>query len=621
MNPPHPSYPPSLGATYLGDRRCRFLVWGPKVRTLELRLLGPAERILEMNRRDGGYFELTVDGVEPGTEYFYRIDGDRDRPDPASRYQPGGVHAPSAVVDSRFEWTDGYWHGISLHKYLTYELHVGTFTPEGTFDAAIDYLDDLRELGVTAIELMPVAQFPGGRNWGYDGVHPFAVQNTYGGPAGLKRLVDAAHARGLAVVMDVVYNHVGPEGNYLPEFGHYFTGHHHTTWGAAINFDDRYSDEVRRFFIENALYWIDEFHIDTLRLDAVHAILDFSARPFLQELADAVRVEGERLNRLVYTIAESGLNDARLISSKEAGGIGIDGQWCDDLHHALRTELMADRSGFFVDFRGFDDVVKAYRDGFVLNGGYSIFRGRRHGNSARDVDPVKLVVCAQNHDQIGNRQFGERLTELVSFEQLKLAAAVILLSPYQPMLFMGEEYAETARFQYFVSHLDKGLIEAVRSGRKAEFTEFNWKDEPPDPQDEATFLRCKLNHALKKSGKHRIMREFYQQLIKLRTSEPSLAYPEREKMEIAVPSSSRAMTVRRWSAGREIFCAFHFGAENASVDVRLTPGKWQLVLNSADSRWNGPGDPLPRQIESTGQTTLPLPRHSMCIYVKRTGIK
>ena len=285
----HPNYSLTLGATYLGNGKCRFLAWAPSVKNLEVKLFGRQERLLPMQPGDRGYFELVAEEVEPGTRYFYRIDGERDRPDPASRFQPEGVHHASAVVDSQFAWSDDHWHGIPLHRYITYELHVGTFTAEGTFEAAIAHLDDLKDLGITAIELMPVAQFPGGRNWGYDGVHPFAVQNTYGGPDGLKRLVDAAHGRGLAVVMDVVYNHVGPEGNYLTEFGHYFTDRHHTPWGRAINFDDRDSDEVRRFFIENALYWVGDFHIDALRLDAVHAIYDLSARPFLQELADAVR--------------------------------------------------------------------------------------------------------------------------------------------------------------------------------------------------------------------------------------------------------------------------------------------------------------------------------------------
>ncbi len=615
----HPICPPTLGATLLENGACRFLVWAPNVDRLELKLLDPEERLLPMQPRDRGYFALTVSDVSPGTRYFYRIDGERDRPDPASRFQPEGVHRPSAVVDSNFPWTDQHWHGIPLRDFITYETHVGTWTAEGTFDAAIGCLEDLKDLGITAIELMPVAQFPGGRNWGYDGVHPFAAQNSYGGPDGLKRFVDAAHAHGLAVILDVVYNHIGPEGNYLGEFGHYFTDRHHTPWGEAINFDDRDSDEVRRFFIENALYWIDQFHIDALRLDAVHAIYDFSARPFLQELADAVRLEGERLNRRVYSIAESSLSDARLISPKALGGCGVDGQWCDDLHHAIRTELTDERLGYFMDYEGFPDIVQAYRHGFVQEGGYSEFRGRRHGNSARHIDPVKLVVCSQNHDQVGNRMKGERLTELASFEQLKLAAATVLLSPYQPMLFMGEEYAETAPFLFFISHGDADLIEAVRRGRKEEFARFHWKEEPPDPQAEATMERCRLNYALKHEDHHRAIREYYQRLIALRKAEPAFVFPDRERMQVEAWEEQRVMALRRWSAGRELLTLFHFGSANVTISLRWPPGEWEKILDSAEPRWNGPGSSLPACIESSGEHNLALVPHSVGVYAKRSA--
>jgi maltooligosyltrehalose trehalohydrolase len=612
--PEHPTYPPALGATYLGDGKCRFLVWAPHVERVELKLVAPRPAVLPMQVRERGYFELTAEGIEPGARYFYRLAGERDRPDPASRFQPEGVHGPSAVVESPFRWTDAHWHGLPLHQYITYELHVGTFSEEGTFDAAIAHLDALRQLGITAVELMPVAQFPGGRNWGYDGVLPFAVQNTYGGPDGLRRFVDAAHQRELAVVMDVVYNHVGPEGNYLAEFGPYFTDRHHTPWGRAVNYDDHGSDEVRRFFIESALAWLEAFHIDALRLDAVHAIFDFSARPFLQELADAVRQEGERLNRRVYTIAESSLNDARLIASKELGGCGIDGQWCDDLHHAVRTTLVDERGGYYADFRGFDHLVKAYRDGFVHDGDYSEYRGRRHGNTVRHVDPIRLVVCSQNHDQVGNRLSGERLTDLVSFEQLKLAAGLILLSPYQPLLFMGEEYGETAPFQFFISHGDPQLVEAVRRGRKEEFARFRWQQEPPDPQAEETFMRCKLNHALRHAGQHRALWAFYQRLIELRKTASPLAFPDRQRMQIDVPAPERVLAVRSWSAECELALLFHVGAEAATVPFRWPVGTWNQLLDSADPAWAGPGSGLPPRLESSGDVSLVLPPCSVAVY-------
>lgn len=612
----HPNYPPTLGATYLGGGRCRFLVWAPKVQQVELRFPGPPERLLKMQPLDRGYFQLFVDDVGPGTEYLYRLDGGSDRPDPASRYQPQGVHHASSIVDSNFAWTDRQWAGIPFHLYLTYELHVGTFTDAGTFEAAIEHLDELRDLGVTSIEIMPVAQFPGERNWGYDGVHPFAPQNTYGGPEGMKRLIDAAHSRNLAVVLDVVYNHIGPEGNYLSEFGDYFTESHRTPWGAAINYDDRGSDEVRRFFIENALYWIEEFHVDALRLDAVHAIFDNSAQPFLQELAEAVHLQGERLNRRVYTIAESSLNDSRLIAPVETGGIGIDGQWCDDMHHAIRTELVNDRSGYYVDYRGFEDIVKAYRQGFTQTGEYSLFRSRKHGNSSQHIKPLQLVVCSQNHDQIGNRLLGERLTELTSFEQLKLAASTVILSPYQPLLFMGEEYGETARFQFFVSHSDPGLIEAVRKGRKEEFESFQWEGEPPDPQDEQTFLSCKLNHGLKNESHHRLLNDCYRELIRLRQSLPALAFPDRTRMEINAISSLRLLLVRRWASGQEVLTLLHFGGSEAECSTDLLQRQWNKVFDSSETRWGGNGSKLPQQIDPSTEARMVLSPHSAAVYMK-----
>lgn len=617
--PAHPIYPPTLGARLLEDGSCQFRVWASKARRIDLRLMTPDERLLPMTPAEPGYFELRLEGIAPGTQYLYRIDGEHDRPDPASRHQPHGVHRPSAVVSPDFPWTDHQWSGLPLHRYITYELHVGTFTLEGTFDAVVSHLDNLKDLGITAIELMPVAQFPGGRNWGYDGVHPFAPQNTYGGPDGLRRLVDACHARELAVVLDVVYNHLGPEGNYLGQFAHYFTGRYRTPWGEAINVDDRHSDEVRRFFIENALAWIEEYHVDALRLDAVHAICDFRARPFLQELAESVRLQGERLNRRVYTIAESSLNDPRLIRPVELGGAGIDGQWNDDLHHALRTAITGDCGGYYADFRGVRDLCKAYEDGFVMDGQSSAYRGRRHGKSARDVPPEKLVVFAQNHDHIGNRMLGERLGMLVSFERLKLAAAAVLLSPYQPLLFMGEEYAETAPFQYFVSHTDPGLIEGVRKGRREEFAQFAWEGEPPDPQAEETFTRCRLNHRLKESGFHQVMWNFYRELISLRTGSPALAFANRERMDVKLIHDGHAVLMLRRATGHDVAVVLNFDEKHGLLTIPLPSGTWTKQLDSADPYWNGPGSPVPGRIETAGEVTIPMAGLSVLVLFRVTG--
>lgn len=605
-SPEHAAYPPSLGARLAADGSCRFRVWAPFAGQVDLRLCDSPGRSLPMERHEKGYYELTVPGVEPGARYAYRMDGTKERPDPASRFQPGGVHAPSAVVSPDFAWTDASWHGLPLHRYVVYELHVGTFSQQGNFAGVIERLDELQDLGITAIELMPLAQFPGERNWGYDGAYPFAVQNSYGGPDGLRRLVDAAHARGLAIVLDVVFNHFGPEGSYFAEYGPYFTETYRTPWGAAINFDGPGSDEVRRFFFECALHWIETCHIDALRLDAVHAICDRSAQPFLQELAAAVRWEGERLNRRVYTIAESASNDPRLILPNELGGYGIDAQWCDDFHHALWTALTRERSGYYRDYRGFDDLVKSFRSGYVLDGRYSAFHQRRYGAPLREVERQRLFVFAQNHDQIGNRMLGERAAELVSYEQLKLAAALVLLAPFQPLLFMGEEYGETARFAYFVSHGDPELADRVLQGRRQEFADFLGEEVLPDPQHEETFLLSKLQPRLQDKSSHHTLRAFYQRLIALRKSEPLFAPSGRNRWEVQVPVPGRVLALRYHSPTRQLLTLFHFGNEPVQAAVQAGPGKWETSLDSAHACWEGPGSSLGRRWNGEASLSLSL---------------
>lgn len=585
----HPHYPPSLGALPQADGSCRFRVWAPKAKSVELLLTEPSERSVPMQPEARGYYSVILDDIDPAiTRYLFRLDGKDAWPDPASRFQPDGVHQPSAIVGSEFEWTDETWHGIPLSSYIIYELHIGTFSDEGTFDGAIPHLDRLVDLGITAIELMPVAQFPGSRNWGYDGVYPFAAQNSYGGPNGLRRFVEACHQRKLSVVLDVVYNHLGPEGNYLGKFGRYFTRKHTTPWGDAINFDGSGSDEVRRYFIENALYWIRDCHIDALRLDAVHAIFDQSASPFLQELADAVRLQGELSNRHAYTIAESNLNAPRMVLPKSAGGYGMDSQWVDDLHHALHGELTGERAGYYSDFTSFSNLVDCCRDGFVYSGQYSTFREHSHGQPARELPASTFVVCSQNHDQIGNRMLGERLPELVDFESLKLAAGFVLLSPYVPLLFMGEEYAETAPFQFFTSHGDEHLIQAVRRGRKSEFKDFDWQGEPPDPQCEETFRRCRLDHSLRDHDHHAVLESFYRELIRLRRTEPALITLDRRQMNVWSSESARVLMTHRQAESADIVCIFYFGTERTTTDIPLPAGVWSIVLDSAGPGWQGP---------------------------------
>jgi maltooligosyltrehalose trehalohydrolase len=591
-------------------------VWAPSLEKVELHIVSPRDRAIPLDKEEHGYHYVIAEGVNPGDRYVYRLNGQKERPDPASRFQPEGVHKPSQVVDPDFPWEDGFWTGLPLHDYVIYELHVGTFTPEGTFNAVIPHLDELNELGVTAIELMPVAQFPGNRNWGYDGVYPFAVQNSYGGPEGLKRLVNECHRRGLAVVLDVVYNHLGPEGNYLWDFGPYFTDRYKSLWGNAINFDGPHSDGVRHFFIENALHWVTEFHIDALRIDAVHAILDFSAYPFLEELASVVHNEADQLKRRIYLIAESDLNDTRVIRSRELGGYRFDAQWNDDFHHALHTLLTGEQEGYYQDFGSIGHLAKAFREGFVYSGQYSSYRRRRHGNSSRDIPGHQFVVFAQNHDQVGNRMRGERLSKLVCLERMKLAAGVVLLSPFIHLLFMGEEYGETAPFPYFISHSDPDLIEAVRRGRREEFAGFGWPDEPPDPLDESTFLRAKLNHDLRHKGPHRMLLEFYGELIRLRKEIPALASFTRDNMEISDYEHERVLTVRRWSAADEAVAIFHFGEVPARISISLPEGRWTKRLDSANERWHGPGSKLPTEIASKEKVSLSVKPHAFVLFVR-----
>jgi maltooligosyltrehalose trehalohydrolase len=604
------------GAIYLGRGGdvCQFRVWAPRAHKVEIHLLGPRQQYIPLQPRPNGYHEGVLQGVPPGTLYTVRLDGHRDRPDPASRFQPQGVHGPSEVIDPTFDWHDQSWTGgPALADLVLYELHVGAFTTEGTFDAVIPHLDDLKDLGITALELMPVAQCPGKRNWGYDGVYLFAVQNSYGGPAGLKRLVDACHQRGLAVYLDVVYNHLGPEGNYLGEFGPYFTDQYRTPWGSHLNFDGRHSDEVRRFFLTNALYWLHDFHIDGLRLDAIDYIKDFSARPFLEELASVAHAEAARVGRRFVLIGETDRNDARLIRPVERGGVGLDAVWTDDFHHALHTLLTDEQQGYYQDFGRTEHLARAMREAFVYTGDYSPYRGRRHGVSAREEPSCRFVVYSQNHDQVGNRRVSERLSQLVSFDALKLAAATVILSPFVPLLFMGEEYGESAPFPFFIHHSNPGLVEAVRNGRRAEFAAFQWKGEMLDPQDEGTFHRARLQHHLRQQGHHQVLREFYKLLLVMRRSYPALSQGGSANQEVTCFDSERVLGVRRWQSDEVLFLG-NYGIYATTVTLTLPSGDWIKVLDSSETRWLGPGNGPPDLAPCTGCLTLTLPARSVVLY-------
>jgi maltooligosyltrehalose trehalohydrolase len=593
-----------VGAQYQGDNRCEFRVWAPLLRQVALRIVQPRERDLSLERDERGYWQATVDDVTPGSRYWFLLDGTTQRPDPASQFQPESIHGASEVVDhSTFQWNDAGWEGVPLEDLIIYELHVGTFTPEGTFEAIIPRLAELRDLGITAIELMPVAQFPGGRNWGYDGAYPYAVQNTYGGPTGLKALVNAIHQHGMSAILDVVYNHMGPEGNYLRDFGPYFTGKYRTPWGDAINFDEAHSHGVRNFVVENTLFWLREYHFDALRLDALHMVYDQSAKHILQELAESVAQLSRESGRKCYLIGESDLNDVRLIKPVRDGGYGLDAQWSDDFHHSLHALLTGERAGYYEDFGEIEQLAKAMKEGFVYSWQFSRFRKRFHGNSSRQRPARQFVVATQNHDQIGNRMLGERLSQLVDSESLKLAAGTLLLAPHVPLLFMGEEYAEDSPFLYFVSHTDEQLVAAVRAGRKSEFEAFQWEQECPDPQAVDTFEESKIRWNKRERDRHRTMLKFYRRLLALRRSIPHVV--DKKGLTVDCLARQEVLIWRRKHQWGQVHCLMNFSSEVQTIRPPVQRSEWKKILDSADARWNGPGAALPEILRSRQEVTIP----------------
>ncbi len=607
-----------VGAYYLGNGRCRFTVWAPEKKRLVLHLVYPEERKLQMHPGGEGYYTLEAEAVYPGTRYFYMPEGEEDYPDPASFYQPDGVHEASAVVDhAAYTWQDGNWRGLPFQDLVLYELHVGTFTPEGTFAAIIPRLEELAETGINAIELMPVAAFPGNRNWGYDGVYPYAVQNSYGGPEGLKLLVDACHARGIAVFLDVVYNHLGPEGNYLSQFGPYFTDQYNSPWGDALNFDGAWSDGVRAYFSDNPLYWFEHYHLDGLRFDAIHAVIDNGAVHIWELIHQKTKQLEQRLGRRLYLTAESDYNSPRVVKNPEVGGYGFDAQWLDDFHHALYVLLDKKGQVRYVDFGKMEQLAKAYNDGFVHSGEFVSFRKRRHGASSAGIAGDRFIAFNLNHDQAGNRAKGERLSVLVNTDRLKLAAAALLLSPYVPLLFMGEEYAEDAPFFYFVSHSDKELIHAVREGRKKEFASYKWEVEPPDPQAEQTFEDCKLRWEKRRDGKHRMLLDWHRTLIGLRRTHPVLREVGKNNVRAHVLGTQGLLLHRQTEDGlQHLVCFFNFSESPLPCTLPDWSPDWQLVLDSTATEWQarkkGPTEPTPEKVKAA--TELQLPPLSVLVY-------
>jgi maltooligosyltrehalose trehalohydrolase len=667
QQPQASSWELQFGARPLPDGGTQFRVRAPLAKSLEVKvvgrepltgpepLAGHEARTFPFVRAGEGVFEARVPGVGAGADYFYVIDGERERPDPVSRFQPAGVHGPSRVVaPDSFKWTDDGWEGIRLKDYVIYELHTGTFTPEGTFEAVIPKLAHLKSLGVTAVELMPVAEFPGGRNWGYDGAHLYAPQSTYGGPEGLKQLIDACHREGLAFVLDVVYNHLGPEGNYLGEYLPVYSSDHESPWGAGLNFDGADASGVRRYFVDNALYWLTEFHVDALRLDAVHAITDAGPRHILEEMAEEFRAQSCALGRRAYLIAESDLNDVRVIKAKTEGGYGIDAQWSDDFHHSLHAMLTKTDRGYFSDFGRLGDLAKAIQEGFVYCGQHSAFRGRGHGTSSVERPGEQFVVCIQNHDQIANGYWGDRLSRLLKLEQQRLAAAILLCgTPNVPMLFMGEEWSERAPFLYFTSHTDPELGRAVRRGRMEEYDSFvrgEGETESTiggfsDPQSEITFVRSKLNWEAPEQSPHAEMLRYYRDLLATRQRYGCLSNCDKEQTRVRFDEQQRWLAIERGDEGSNVggddgrggndgdgdgrgddegddvggtraLLVCNLAGEAQVVPFAAREGAWRLTLWSGDARYGGDSSQAspPRSVEGAGQVAINLAAWGAALY-------
>ncbi|MGN7885891.1 malto-oligosyltrehalose trehalohydrolase [Dyadobacter endophyticus] len=592
------------GVTFNEQGEAQVLVWAPKAEQVQL-LFGEETNILDLEQRDYGFWTLQTRALWPGDRYGFLLDGKGPYPDPATLYQPEGVHGLSETFDvQKIEWTDRNWQNPVMKDYIIYEIHTGTFTPDGTFAAMEEKLDHLVELGVNAIEIMPVSQFAGDRNWGYDGVFPYSVQDSYGGPGALQHLVNACHERGMAVILDMVYNHLGPEGNVLGDFGHYFTGKYHTPWGDAINFDDAWSDAVRHYFVQNALMWFRHFHIDGLRLDAVHAIKDFGPVHILQEIRQKVEELSRNTGRQHYLIVEMDLNDTRFVKPIDAGGYGMHAQWVDEFHHALRVSSGQERSGYYSDFKGVVSLGKSFADAYVFDGVYSDHRKRKFGMKADGIPGQQFIVFSQNHDHVGNRMLGERTSRLVSFEMQKLLAGAVFVSPFVPLLFMGEEWSEPNPFQYFVSHTDEELAEAVRKGRKSEFAAFHLEGEAPDPVAVSTFENSKLQWDLIHNPPHRTMLQYYRKWIALRKELPLFRECDRNGLSAEVLEEKELICIQRvW--GRQYLVGF-LNFSKSPHEVSLPPGhlSWHKLIASSDPIWGGVQE-MPQQAGASALTVAP----------------
>ncbi|MCS7014866.1 MAG: malto-oligosyltrehalose trehalohydrolase [Gemmatales bacterium] len=579
----------SIGAYPLEDDTTCWRVWAPTAQQVDLVLYTSQANyeIIPMQAEDFGYYSVSRADVPEGQTYAYRLDGRAIYPDPASLWQPMGIHKPSAVVHTqRFAWTDQPWHGVALRDLVIYEVHCGTFTELGTLEAIISRLPALVDLGITAIELMPLAQFPGARNWGYDGVHLYAVHNTYGGPQALVQLVNACHAHGLAVILDVVYNHLGPEGNYLERFAPYFTDRYRTPWGPALNYDGPQSDGVRQFIGDNVRLWLEEYHVDGLRLDAVHAIYDMTAQHILADIRQAAEEAAARRGWPAVVIAESHANDPRLVRPAQFGGYGLDAVWNDDYHHALHAFYTGERQAYGVDFGRPEHIVKAWNKTFVLDGIYSRYRQRRHGAPPGEISGEHFVVYLQNHDLVANRAEPQRLIRQLPASAYRQAVCLVLAAPYIPLLFMGEEYGEDRPFCFFTSFEDRDLALRVWEGRKRELARLGWIAEVPDPQAEETFQACKLSWQWSQPQARSQLRRLYKDLLQARRSWP--AWRDFSNREAQLAPAEQPVILQLWRGPRSKFqtrivC-------NLTAQPQLCPareGHEAVLLSSEWPRYGG----------------------------------
>lgn len=596
---------------FFHKKSCEFTVWAPNHKNVQL-TLDDCKRQIPMKSLENGYWTTMVEPIEPYTTYMYQLNSQPPKPDPASHFQPNGVFGPSMVVDHEaFNWTDTDWRGLELKDLIFYELHVGTFTSEGTFKAMLERIKELADFGINSVELMPVSQFSGQRGWGYDGVFPFAVQNSYGTPEDLKALVNKCHQQGVAVFVDTVYNHIGPEGNCLNDYAPYFISHRMTTWGPTLNLDGTLSSGVRNYYLENTQHWFRDYHIDGVRLDSILWMHDSSPKHFLQELNQTVQAQAKETKRKLYVIAETGFNEPQVLTSAAQGGWGFDGQWLDGFQHSLFSQLTGENKSYYRNFTELEHLIDTLTDAYVYVGKDQAFKRRQPEESYRWIPAWRLVVFCQNHDQVGNRLLGDRIASLAGLEAAKVAAGLVLLSPYVPLLFMGEEYGETAPFLFFSNYSGKELAGAIREGRRKEFAEFNWQGEVPDPQSIESFNKSKIDWQRRYEGEGKKIAGYYRSLIQLRKKVPAFQATEKRNLKSIQNQQGKVLFIEKSIGESKAALLTNLSKEKQRFEFQ-TEESYVKVLDSTDALWGGKGADSPVKFESSGV----MPGLSLAVYLE-----